>query len=181
MSILKAVNGSPRTLEEMYRYLTDPKKTIPQMTFGIGVNPKSAVKEMTMIQKMYHYEELQNQYKQFVFSFDKWTRWDGPSNMNLALIYSISYRIGTYLIGSEKRQLFGAIHFNKLPYLHCHYMINWISIDGKRWRQEKSLYSYKQELNTFLRDYGLTIIRCYEGVDPENYQQPEKFLESLFK
>lgn len=148
MSILKFVNGCHRSLIQMQDYLLDEKKTIPEMTFGIGINRDYPAEQMSLVQKYYYAANLINPYKQIIFSFDR------GIHLSSFEYFQISYEIGKCLL-TDKRQLFGAIHLNDPEKVHCHYMINWISIDGKYWRQEKSLYLIKKKVDKILLDHGL--------------------------
>lgn len=53
MSILKFENRTPKTLHEMYDYMTDTTKTNENGIFGIGCNPNYAVSEMEFVQKIF--------------------------------------------------------------------------------------------------------------------------------
>ena len=58
MSVLKFENRTPRSLEEMHRYLTDPTKTDVRGLIGFGVNPYNPVAEMRLIQSIFLKENL---------------------------------------------------------------------------------------------------------------------------
>lgn len=154
MSILKFVNRTPKSIREMYSYLTDPKKTMPGLTFGIGVNPYNAAIEMELTQKIHHADDIQNPYVQLIFAFDEGTK------MGPMLVCQICKQIG-YSFQHDKRQIFGAIHYNKPNQIHCHYMINYIGINGNLWRQDKSVIAYKRGVNHILTQYNLKPIYYY--------------------
>jgi len=154
MSILKFVNKTPKSIKEMYSYLTDPQKTTNDMIFGIGVNPYNAAIEMELTQTIYHTDKIRNPYVQVIFAFDE------ELNISPILACQICQKIG-HSFHYDNRQIFGAIHYNKPQQIHCHYMINYISIDGHLWRQGKSVISYKNEVNQILTRYNLTPIYYY--------------------
>ena len=68
MAVLRYVKESPRTLYGVIRYVSDEKTTIPELIFGIGVNPELAYEEMMLVKRLYA-KERQRQYKQMVLSF----------------------------------------------------------------------------------------------------------------
>lgn len=154
MSILKFVNKTPKPIHEMYSYLTDPQKTTQNMIFGINVNPYNAGVEMEFTQEIFHVHEIRNPYVQVIFAFDQ------GLNISPLLALNICKRIG-YSFAYDNRQIFGAMHYNKPHQIHCHYMINYVSIDGSLWRQGKSVVSYKSEINEILRRYHLNPIYYY--------------------
>lgn len=151
MSILKFETRTPRSLSEMYSYMTNPAKTDDYCIFGIGLNPAYAVEEMQFIQSLYHKESLLHPYIQVIFSFD--------SNIGLGIekIRQICYDIGTIILLDE-RQLLGAIHYKNERNIHCHYMINYVSVTGNLYRQTYSVKFYKEKINTVLKYYHLNMI-----------------------
>ena len=81
------------------------------------------------------------------------------------------------MLTTDKRQVFGAIHYLNTDKIHCHYMINYVGIDGTLYRQNYSVYHYRDLVNAILQEYGLNPIskvQCsnsYEGSeeDEESY------------
>ena len=96
-----------------------------------------------------------HKYKQVIFSFDV------GLELSPEIIIEVCFRIGHVLV-LDKRQVFGAIHGIGTRYVHCHYMINYVGIDGTLLRQEYSVIYYKRKVNEILSDYGLTPIVFYE-------------------
>ena len=170
MSILKFENRTPRNLQQMYDYLFDYKKTDIYGIFGIGLNPLTAVADMKFMQYLYPRPHLTHEYVQVIFSFDR------GIDLNIIKLREICIKIGRVLI-TDKRQVFGAIHYLNTDKIHCHYMINYVGIDGTLYRQNYSVYHYRDLVNEILQEYGLNPIRkvqcsnSYEGSeeDEESY------------
>ena len=163
MSILKFETRTPRTLRGMYNYLLDPTKTSEEGIFTIGCNPRFAVEEFEFVQKVYLREQLTHPYLQVIFSFDKNT------TLPLYVIKEISMKIGLTLI-LDRRQVFAAIHYlgKAAQKIHCHYIINYVSVDGALYSQTYSLRYYKKKVNDIIIPYGLKAIKMFD-VD-ENLQ-----------
>lgn len=155
MSILKFENRTPRSLQDMYDYMTDVKKTDSAYIFGIGINPPYAVTEMQFVQNVYYVNVLHS-YLQVIFSFDS------NVNCDMMIIKEICYHIGKVLL-TDERQLLGAIHYKNERNIHCHYMINSIGIDGSLYRQKYSVRYYKEKVNDILLRYNLEPIYYNEG------------------
>ncbi len=156
MSILKFENRTPRSLEEMYRYLTDPTKTDARGLIGIGINPYNPVAEMRLIQSIYFRENLSHDYVQIIFAFDV------GIEINIETLREICIRIAKFLV-PDRRQIFGTIHYLNTDKIHCHYIINCVGIDGNLYQQGHSVRSYKKQVNEILNDYGLSPITFFEG------------------
>lgn len=151
MSILRFESRTPRSLRGMYEYMIDDKKTSPALIFGIGINPENVVAEMKLIHYLYGRYNLTHEYKQVIFSFDEGIQ------MSNNILLEVCIRIGQVLILDE-RQVFGAIHGVGTARMHCHYLINYVGIDGSLLRQVYSVIFYKELINEILSDYGLTPI-----------------------
>ncbi|MGL5257527.1 MAG: relaxase/mobilization nuclease domain-containing protein [Proteocatella sp.] len=157
MAILKFENRTPRPLLAMYEYMVDFNKTGKYGVFGIGVDPLYAVQQMEFIQRIFYKENLLHSYIQIIFSFDS------GIDLGILTIRKICKEIA-YILVSDERQIFGAIHFNGTPNIHCHYMINYVSVRGEMYRQGHSVNYYKQLINSILVNYGLEPI-IYYGMD----------------
>ena len=159
MSILKFVYKNKRhDLYEMYNYLINPAKTSYDSFIGFNVNPVNPIPEMQLVQNYYHYPYRDNSYKtyqQVIFSFDNYI--DGQ----FLPIRDICVEIGLALLGDEQRQIFASIHFFGTSSIHCHYMINYVDINGNLYRQKYSIYYYKTKINTILSKYRLPLIKIY--------------------
>lgn len=159
MSILKYERRTPKTMQEMYDYLIDSKKTDTSHIFGIGINPMYAVTEMKFVQHLYRAYDIYHPYIQVIFCFDQGT------TLSLPQIKDICIAIGYCLIDDE-RQVLGAIHYKETDKVHCHYMINYVGIHGMLYRQEYSIYHYYRRVNEILAALGLTKLPVYEAACP---------------
>lgn len=153
MSILKFESRTPRSIQGMYSYLTDKTKTSQEGIFTIGCTSSYAPEEMFLVQDVYYRRNISHPYLQVIFAFD-----DGI-NLDFELIRKICIKIGYALI-LDKRQVFGAIHYlgKDSRKIHCHYMINYVGIDGSLYKQQYPLQYYKKKVNEILLAYGLTPI-----------------------
>jgi len=172
MSILKFENRTPRNLQQMYKYLYDPQKTNIYGIFGIGLNPLKAIKDMEFMQNIYGEHRLAHEYIQVIFTFDKGLLLD------IFTARVICKRIGEVLI-TGKRQVFGAIHYlNKDAYkMHCHYIINYVGTDGTLYRQNYSVYYYRDLVNEILQEYGLNPIQKLQCSSSNYYEGSEEYEE----
>lgn len=151
MLILKFENRTPRSLEEMQQYLTDPVKTDAGGLIGLGVNPFNPVAEMRFVQSLYYKENLSHDYVQVILAFDVGIKID------IVTLREICMRIAEVLI-IDRHQVFGAIHYLNTDKIHCHYIINYVSIEGNLYQQGRSVQFYKKQINEILLDYRLTPI-----------------------
>lgn len=159
MSILKFENGTPRTLEDMCVYMRDPLKTDVSGVFGIGlINPYNAETEMRFIQNFYRQDNLTYEYLQIIFCFDKGIEAD------IGTMREVCERIGQMLI-TDKRQVLGAIHYLSTDKIHCHYLINYVGIDGYLYQQKFSVLHYKKLVNEILIAYGFQPIKYKESAN----------------
>lgn len=152
MCIMKHVNATPRSLQQMVDYLSNHEKTGNQGVFGIGVNPEAPAQEMQFVQDVFCREGLKHPYIQVIFSFDT------GITLSPEEIQDICIRIGQILI-SDNRQVFGAIHSLGTNNIHCHYMINAVGIDGSLYQQGHHVNYFKHKANEVLREYGLPPIK----------------------
>ncbi|SEH23156.1 relaxase/mobilization nuclease domain-containing protein [Selenomonas sp. KH1T6] len=152
MSILKFENRTPRTMEDMHRYMKNAEKTGDNGVFGIGVNPCAPVQEMQFVQDVYYREELTHPYVQVILSFDSDMALDSLE------VREISMEVGKLLV-TDERQVFGAIHYYGTDNVHCHYMINYVGIDGKLYRQGHHVNYYKRLVNAVMKAHGLRPVK----------------------
>ena len=161
MSLLKFEDRTPRSLEDMCAYMCDSSKTDSNGIFGIGVNPYNAANEMRLVQNIYHRENLTHEYVQIIFCFDM-----GVS-APIELLREVSVKIGQILIRDE-RQVFGAIHYLNTDKVHCHYLINYVGVDGSLYQQVFHVNHYKRLVNELLAEYGcFQPIKFYENESNE--------------
>lgn len=154
MSILKFENRTPKDLNSMIAYLTDKLKTTADGIFGIGIDPFDAVNQMKFVHNVYGYKELSHEYVQIIFCFDVGVDFD------IWRLREICEKIAWVLI-TDDRQVFGAIHYLKTNKIHCHYLINYVGINGSLYNQKYSVIYYKKMVNEILRFYGLSEIYFY--------------------
>ena len=152
MTILKFEPRTPRTLADMVAYMSDPAKTRTDSMFGLGVNPKNAALEMQFLQDLYKREDMEHPYVQVILSFQS------NVHKDMETLWEICVRIGQILI-NDRRQVFGAIHYINEKNIHCHYLINYVGIDGSLYRQIYSVEYYKALANKILAEYGLDMIK----------------------
>ena len=168
MSLLKFEDRTPRTLEAMCAYMCDPTKTDDRGIFGIGVNPYNAASEIRLIHKMFHCDKLRHEYVQVIFCFD------AGVSADIDLMREVSVRIGQVLI-RDKRQVLGAIHYLDTDKPHCHYLINYVGIDGSLYRQGFHVNHYKRLVNEILAEYGcFQPIKFWENESKEVIEVPKK-------
>ena len=158
MSILRFEDRTPRTIEGMIDYMDDERKKMDEVmkgeenVFGIGVNPHTAKEEMQFIRDLHHREDITHPYVQVILGFDKGIELD-PIAVKEACV-----KIGERLIYDE-RQVLGAIHFQEEDNLDCHFMINYVGIDGSLYQQGHHVNYYKRLANEVLEEHGLPLIR----------------------
>ena len=176
MSILRYEHRTPRTIQKMYEYLTDFNKTNVKGIFGLGVNPYNAANEMMFVQFVHGKLYLSHEYVQVIFAFDV------GIDLDIEVIREICMKIGRVLVVDE-RQVFGAIHYLNTDKIHCHYMINYVGIDGSLYRQSYSVNHFKDLVNEILQEYGLNLVGniCQNKEEWEGNEYYAEFEEeSLF-
>ena len=152
MAIHKIVDKTPKSLEKMCKYLADPKKTNKNCFIGVGVNPYNAANEMQFVQDVYAHESLKHPYVQEILSFDVDTKLD------IETLREICTRIASVFVLDE-RQVYGVIHFEDEHRIACHYIINYVGMDGSLYRQTYSVYHYREKINEILEEYGLAPLK----------------------
>ena len=111
---------------------------------------------MRLIQSIFLRENLSHDYVQVIFAFDV------GIEICIETLREICIRIAEVL-SPDRRQIFGAIHYLNTDKIHCHFLINYVSIDGALYQQGYSVRSYKKQVNEILNDYGLSPITFFEG------------------
>lgn len=145
MAILKFVNGSNKSVEDVISYIMNPAKTLPNCIFGIGVNPFNAAEEFLFVQKIWLRSYKVKPYKQIIFSLDRSTA------IEQGFLRCLFVEAGKCLI-HDRRQVVGAIHFDTAN-IHCHYIINNIGLNGSCYRQCYSVVHFKERINELFRAY----------------------------
>ena len=171
MSLLKFEDRTPRSLEDMCAYMCDSSKTDSNGIFGIGVNPYNAANEMRFIQNCYRRENLTHEYTQRIFCFDEGIK------MDIGTLREVCERIGQVLI-TDKRQVLGAIHYFATDKPHCHYLINYVGVDGSLYQQGFHVNHYKRLVNEILAEYDcFQPIKFYENESNEVVAVQKKEVE----
>jgi hypothetical protein len=113
------------------------------------------MEEMKIASLLWGYDENKRSYWQIILSFDA----NVQSILPIVAIKEIATRVGELFC--TEHQVLAAIHTDT-PNIHCHYLIFAVNIiQGTQFRQQKSLYYYKQAVNQILMQYGLKPIHCY--------------------
>lgn len=160
MTILKFVPKASQPLEKMWDYLLDSQKTDHSLWFGYGVNPEFLLEQIELTTAAWEIHSDRVPYQQVIISFDGTAKTTHSLNILLNVCKEIGEWIHSQSLGNP---IVGILHTNT-PYIHCHYLIfRQNCLTGKQFRQAKSLFAYKQEVNKVLQKYGLTEIKCYQG------------------
>ncbi len=156
MSILKFCNHNKRRLSEMLLYMADPAKTSPALTIGLGVNPRYAKEEMEFANALWSRETNNTSYRHIILSFDQ-----EANNLPLTSIMEIAEQVGRLFC--TEHQVLATCHTDRIN-RHIHYLVVATNLfSGKQFRQQLSLFTYKQTINRILAKYGLQPIHCYTG------------------
>lgn len=154
--ILIAISKNRRSLADMIAYAIDPAKTSPELIFGQGINPMSALADMELAASLWASDRKHRPYWQYILSFDA----DVREKLPLATVKEVAQKVGLLLF--PEHQILAAIHVNKQNW-HVHYVVNAINLyTGRQFRQGESLFSLKQKINQLLAEYDLPPIHCYE-------------------
>ena len=139
MIIVKFEPRTPKSLEAMVNYMFDHRKTDDECIFGIGINPRFCKYELWFPWKYFNItpDEITHPYVQVIVSLDEMpvfikSQWT-----------PIFHEIGCALI-TDRRQVIGSIHFKGKGHVHCHYLINYVSVEGKLYRQVYLPSHYRQ-------------------------------------
>lgn len=149
MSIIKFVQGARRTLPEMYQYLTDENKTSLDYCFGVNTDICNAVEEMQYVKNLHHMNDLVYPYKQIIIDYNV-----SPDEADLPLILEVSKEIAKLLV-PDYRQALGVIHYKNIDHVHCHYMINTVSLSGVAYHQANHINWFRYGVNDILNENGL--------------------------
>lgn len=164
MTILKFVPKASRPIDNMWKYLLDSQKTDRSLQFGIGIYPDFLFDNMELMMKAWKNNADRPPYQQIVISCDGAARTSHALNALLHVYKEIGEWLHSQSLGNP---IVGVVHTNT-PYIHCHYLIfRQNCLTGKQFRQAKSLFTYKQEVNKILGKHGLTEIKCYQGENKE--------------
>ena len=143
MAILKFINKNRRNLKDVISYICDENKTSSQYIFGCFMSPEFPYEQFILTKQLAQINEEKKSYIHVILSM--------KCNLNIGMdtILHISMAVGDVL-SQKKYQVLGAIHFKNEANIHCHYIINSVGLDCKRYKQGKSLRSYKKIINSLL-------------------------------
>ena len=157
MSILKICKGETQ-IENLYdriNYVKRPEAARLEYIYGANVSPIYTYEWMMWIKKIYNATEGKS-FFHFVFNPEDKDEYfkDEFFFMNA----DIANLIANF---SEPTQVLMAVHFDKEPLLHSHFIVNNIGLfTGKRIDfYGQKLYQLKQEVSKILSLYGISSIR----------------------
>jgi len=159
MTILKVVPKERRSLDEMIKYMTQPAKTHAPLILSSDFAGSLFASCVNLSQEAWQQGE-RSPYIQIILSFDTKTSME----RSLSTLIEVCRRVENVLCPPDSSHvIFGVIHTNT-DNIHCHYLIGRTNFTtGQRYRQGKSLFSYKQEVNRILTQYNLPQIHCFQG------------------
>lgn len=157
MAILKFIKRNGMDLPNAIQYISDACKTSSDYIFGIQMGTVNPISEFMLIKNLAHIQHESKSFTHVIFSLDS----DDTISLDTAL--EICKGVGE-LLSRSIYQVLGAIHYKNEAHIHCHYIINSIGLDYKRYEQGISLWSYKQMINTIIEPYGISPIPYYQGV-----------------
>lgn len=157
MSILKVVKGedSMLVLYDRLNYIKRPTATSDHLIYGASVSSINTYSEMKRIKTVWNAENGK--------AFFHLILTPEPNEVvDTEKFYNCNVTIAEYLAHYDGwRQVLVAIHFDKFPALHSHFLINNIGIvDGKRWSiSPQTLNELKKNINKILLQFDITAIR----------------------
>lgn len=143
--IVKFEPRTPRSFENMVDYMFDPHKTDAACTFGIGINSRCCKYEWWLPWMACNIlpDELSHHYVQVIVSLETMPIFCIPQWL------PIFYEIGCSLI-TDRRQVLGSIHFKGNGHVHCHYLINYVSMEGTLYRQLHQPMYYRKKIEEII-------------------------------
>lgn len=156
MAILKFIKRNGMNLPNAIQYISDECKTSRDYVFGILMGCSNPLLEFELIKKMAQVKDESKSFIHVVFSLDC------ADTLPLDTVLEICKSVGQ-LLSKDIYQVLGAIHYKNEAHIHCHYIINSIGLDYKRYEQGMSLWSYKQIINKIIEPYGISPILYYQG------------------
>lgn len=156
MAILKFIKRNGMELRNAIQYISDEYKTSSDYVFGILMGSNHPLSEFELVKKMSHIKDESKSFIHVVFSVDC------ADTILLDTVLEICKAVGR-LLSKDIYQVLGAIHYKNEAHIHCHYIINSIGLNYKRYEQGMSLWSYKQAINKIIEPYGINPIPYYQG------------------
>lgn len=157
MSIFKVVNGedSILLLYDRINYVKRPIATTEEFIYGASVSKIYTYEEMKRVKEIWNQEEGKA-FFHFILS-PEFSEETEAENFFMANA-EIAEWLGKY---EGWRQVIMAVHFDKEPFLHSHFIMNNINIsEGSRWNLNPIvLREVKREISKILLRYGISEIR----------------------
>lgn len=157
MSIFKVVSGedSILLLYDRINYVKRPTATTAEFIYGASVSTIYTYEEMKRVKEIWGQEEGKA-FFHFILS-PEFSEEIEAENFFMANA-EIAEWLGKY---EGWRQVIMAVHFDKEPFLHSHFIVNNINIfDGSRWNLNPFvLREVKREISKILLRYGISEIR----------------------
>lgn len=168
MSILRFISGKNHKIIDLARvlfYITDSGKILPKWIFGEGLCSDTAYTDMLVIKGL-HRKMDGRQFIHFFLSFD--------AGVEAEKALEVCKKATKYY--EEKYQILAAVHTNT-DNVHCHYVLNTVSIrGGEKYEQKKGdLYSFRRYINKLLREEGLNPIEKAEEAKAEDVLDMDVF------
>lgn len=157
MSIFKVVSGedSILLLYDRINYVKRPTATTAEFIYGASVSTIYTYEEMKRVKEIWGQEEGKA-FFHFILS-PEFSEEIEAENFFMANA-EIAEWLGKY---EGWRQVIMAVHFDKEPFLHSHFIVNNINIfDGSRWNLNPFvLREVKREISKILLRYRISEIR----------------------
>lgn len=151
-----------QALKDVLEYAKDEEKTEQQYyVSGINCNPDKARDQFVMVKEQYNKTGGIQAYHGYISFKD-------TDNLSPDL----AHQIGMEFVGrvwGERFQVVVTTHLNT-KCLHCHYVINSVSlVDGKRLQnKEKAWFYFRHIADEVCREYGLSVIE-----NPDRNKEPD--------
>ena len=142
-----------QALKDVLEYAKDEEKTEQQFyVSGINCNPDNARDQFVMVKEQYNKTDGIQAYHGYISFKD-------TDNLSPDLAHQIGIEFANRVWG-ERFQIVVTTHLNT-KCLHCHYVINSVSlIDGKRLQnKEKSWFYFRHIADEVCKEYGMSVIK----------------------
>ena len=142
-----------QALKDVLEYAKDEEKTEQQFyVSGINCNPNNAREQFVAVKEQYNKTDGIQAYHGYISFKD-------TDNISPDLAHQIGIEFVSRVWG-ERFQIVVTTHLNT-KCLHCHYVINSVSlIDGKRLQnKEKSWFYFRHIADEVCKEYGMSVIK----------------------
>ncbi len=151
-----------QALKDVLKYAKDEEKTEQQYyVSGINCNPDKARDQFVMVKEQYNKTGGIQAYHGYISFKD-------TDNLSPDLAHQIGIEFANRVWG-ERFQVVVTTHLNT-KCLHCHYVINSVSlVDGKRLQnKEKAWFYFRHIADEVCREYGLSVVE-----KPDRNKEPD--------